>query len=138
MGVLVNPLNVRPQLLQRNRNNPFERPQPTISRPAQCGQPWLSTRSTLVVPSASFWRPRLPAFFAEPPPSAPTALAFSSAAIASVRCPSFIPEIADSQAVKSSAFIEYLPSIRPTLNKPTANAIRANATTIAIVPDPCR
>jgi hypothetical protein len=26
-----------------------------------------------------------------------------------VRCPSFIPEIADSQAAKSSAFIESLP-----------------------------
>jgi hypothetical protein len=50
MGVLVNALNVRPQLLQRNRNSPFERPQPTISRPAQWGQPWLSTRSTLAVP----------------------------------------------------------------------------------------
>jgi hypothetical protein len=40
---------------------------------------------------------------------APNPLAFSSAAIAAVRCPSFIPEIADSQAAKSSAFIESLP-----------------------------
>ena len=37
----------------------------------------------------------------------------------------FIPEIADSQAVKSSA-IESLPLIQQTLNKPTANAIRAS------------
>ena len=42
-------------------------------------------------------------------PSARTALAFSSAAIASVRCPSSIPEIADSQAVKSQ------PSSNPSL-----------------------
>jgi hypothetical protein len=30
-----------------------------------------------------------------------------------VRCPSFIPEIADSQAAKSSAFIESLPRSDP-------------------------
>jgi hypothetical protein len=40
---------------------------------------------------------------------APTAVAFSSAAIACDRCPSLIPEIAASQAAKSSALIESLP-----------------------------
>ena len=34
MGVLVRALNVRPQLLQRYRKSPCERPQPMISRPA--------------------------------------------------------------------------------------------------------
>ncbi len=39
IGVLVSVLKVRPQLLQRNRKSPCERPQPTISRPAQWGHP---------------------------------------------------------------------------------------------------
>ena len=59
IGVLVSALNVRPQALQRNRESPCERPQATTARPAQCGQPWASTRSRLVVPSASSRRSRL-------------------------------------------------------------------------------
>jgi len=43
IGVFVNALKVRPQLLQRYRATPLARPQPTIRRPAQCGQPWAST-----------------------------------------------------------------------------------------------
>src|SRR3984885_10322665 len=42
-----------------------------------------------------------------------TTLAFSSAAIASPRWPSLIPEIANSQAAKSSGFIESLPRSEP-------------------------
>jgi hypothetical protein len=34
-------------------------PSPTTSPPAQCGHPWLSTRSWLGEPSASSRRPRL-------------------------------------------------------------------------------
>ena len=51
--VLVSALKVRPQALQRNRESPCERPQATIARPAQCGQPWLATRSWPLVPKAS-------------------------------------------------------------------------------------
>ena len=67
IGVLVSALKVRPQLLQRNRKSPCERPQPTTARPAQWGQPWASTRSWLVVPSASSRRPRLPLLFGQAP-----------------------------------------------------------------------
>jgi hypothetical protein len=42
-------------------------------------------------------------FFAEAPAAPQTTLVFSSAAIASQRWPSLIPEIADSQAAKSSS-----------------------------------
>ena len=44
--------------LAANRKRPCERPQPTTSRPAQCGQPWLSTRSWLANPSLSSRRLR--------------------------------------------------------------------------------
>ena len=37
IAVLVSALKVRPQLLQRNRESPCERPQATIARPAQMG-----------------------------------------------------------------------------------------------------
>ena len=43
IGVLVSALKIRPQLLQRNRASPRERPQAMISRPAQWGQPRAST-----------------------------------------------------------------------------------------------
>src|SRR5271157_3400401 len=53
IGVLVSALKVRPQPLQRNRESPPERPEAMTSRPAQCGHPWLSTRSWPLVPKAS-------------------------------------------------------------------------------------
>ena len=101
-----------PQLLQRNRKSPCERPQPMISRPAQCGQPRPSTRSWLAVPSASSRWPRLPRFFSEasaksPDPEPVSALlAFVNACNASRRWSALKPAIADSQAEKSSALIE--------------------------------
>jgi hypothetical protein len=50
---------------------------------------------------------------AEAAAAPPTTLAFSSATIASRRWSSLIPEIADSQAAKSSTFIESLSRSEP-------------------------
>ena len=119
MGVLVNALNVRPQLLQRNRNSPFERPQPTISRPAQWGQPWLWLRSTPTVSSASFLPPRLPPLpDATPSPEAPASpSAFVRVCKACRRCSALIPAIADSHVENSSARVESSSSTRSSLNQ---------------------
>ena len=43
-GVLVKPLNVRPQPRQRYRGNPFALPHKITSRFAQCGHPMPTTR----------------------------------------------------------------------------------------------
>jgi hypothetical protein len=67
IAVLVSALKVRPQLLQRNRESPCERPQATIARPAQWGQPWLATRSCPLVPKASGRRPRFAPLSVAPP-----------------------------------------------------------------------
>src|SRR5271170_7368305 len=112
MGVLVRALNVRPQLLQRKRKSPCEQPQPMIAWPAQCGQPWVSTRSWLVVPSASSRRPRFAPCSGEASARsldaqlASTPFALVSACKASPRCSALKPAIADSQAEKSPALIE--------------------------------
>jgi hypothetical protein len=52
----------------------------------------------------------LPLVFVERPVSA---AALSSAANASARCATLIPEIADNQSEKSSDFIESLPQSQP-------------------------
>ena len=67
IAVLVSALKVRPQLLQRNRESPCEPPQATIARPAQCGQPWLATRSWPLVPKASGRQPRFAPLSLAPP-----------------------------------------------------------------------
>src|ERR1700689_3785408 len=67
IAVLVSALKVRPQLLQRNRESPCERPQATIARPAQWGQPWLATRSWPLVPKASGRQPPFAPLSLAPP-----------------------------------------------------------------------
>lgn len=115
IAVLVSALKGREQLLQRNRESPCERPHPTIARPAQCGQPWLATRSWPLVPKASGRRPRFAPLSAIPPAApevcvSPARLSppsrFAKAAATSRRCSGLNRPTPENQTENSSAFIE--------------------------------
>ena len=114
IAVLVSALKVRPQLLQRNRESPCEPPQATIARPAQCGQPWLATRSWPLVPKASARRSRFAPLSLAPPAAAvfasPARLSppsrFAKAAATSRRCSALRRPTPENQTENSSAFIE--------------------------------
>ena len=121
IAVLVSALKVRPQLLQRNRESPCERPQATIARPAQWGQPWLATRSWPLVPKASARRPRCAPLSLAPPAAeasvSPARLSppsrFAKAAATSRRCSTLSRPTPENQTENSSAFIESNSQDRP-------------------------
>ena len=114
IAVLVSALKVREQLLQRNRESPCERPHPTIARAAQCGQPWLATRSWPLVPNASARQPRFALLSAgQPAPEVSVSPArlgppsrFAKAAATSRRCSGLSRPTPENQTENSSAFIE--------------------------------
>src|ERR1700728_1398773 len=124
IAVLVSALKVRPQLLQRNRESPCERPQATIARPAQWGQPWLATRSWPLVPKASGRPPRFAPLSVAPPAAgvsvSPARLSppsrFAKAAATSRRCSTLSRPTPANQTENSSAFIESSSSSPPQHN----------------------